>query len=187
VCSSAHDLWVRIREFTELESNSVFCATSYTLSVGDDRFEKMIQCYEEMGFTSPCATLWAHFGAVNAISCATFCFPNSQGVTTLNLDPPTCEFAPCLACSQTPQAEFDVLSGRTLQNSGITERIIRPCSAFSRVEHDYCVGTTQVGSCEASAPTPAPQADTNGSGGSVTMPILFGTLLSMTTVAMMHL
>jgi hypothetical protein len=147
-----------------LESNSIFCATSYALSSADDRFETMVQCYEKMGFTTPCASLWAHFGSTNSINCGGVCFPDAQGFTKLNEDAPTCEYAPCLECSQQPQAEFDALAGRTLFNSGITERIIRSCDSFSRVEHDHhCVGTTEVGTC-ATSPTPAPQATVSETG-----------------------
>ena len=167
VCSSAQDFWVRIREGGDFESNSVFCAASYVLSSSTDRFDKMIQCYLDVGLTEPCATLWAHFGAVNVLSCSDVCIPDENGITTLNEDPPSCEFGPCLQCSSVPQIEFDLLSGRTWQNSGVTERIVRPCSAFSRIDHhDHCVGTTEFGTCGNSAPTAAPQG-TNGSAAAV--------------------
>lgn len=146
VCSSAQDLYVRIRDYDTLESNSVLCATVYTLSTAADRFDKLVQCYTDMGFTTPCATMWAHLGAANAIQCGSVCLPDSSGVTKLNEDnPPICEFAPCLECSLDFQADFDTIAGRTLYNSGITERIVRPCDVFTRIEHDHCEGTTEIG------------------------------------------
>ncbi len=48
-------------------------------------------------------------------------------------------------CSQGFQADFDSFAGRTLVNSGVTERIIRTCDTFSRIEHDHCVGTEELG------------------------------------------
>lgn len=71
-------------------------------------------------------------------------------------NPPVCDYAACLECSQSFQADFDMYAGRTLYNSGVTERIVRPCDIFSRVEHDHCVGTTDVGDVPLPAPTKAP-------------------------------
>lgn len=171
VCSSAHDFYVRIAIYETLETDSLICATSYSLSQDtENRFGKLVQCFEDMGFSKDCARLWAHSAAVNAIGCINECFPDSTGTTKLNEAAPFCELAPCLSCSVDNQAEFDVLAGRTLQNSGITEDIIRPCDAFSRIEHSttlYCTGTTQVGSCTAeppAGPTPAPQAQQDKDG-----------------------
>lgn len=145
------------------------CATVYTLSTGANRFDELIQCYTDMGFTEPCATMWAHLGAANTIECGAVCLPDSTGVTKLNEDPPTCEFAPCLQCSEAFQADFDTLAGRTLYNSGITERIVRTCDSFSRIEHEHCVGTTEIGDSPCAngpSPTPAPNGGGGGGGGS---------------------
>lgn len=188
VCSSAHDFWVRIRDLDALEPNSIVCATSYTLSGKSDRFETLIQCFEEMGFSTPCATLWAHHSAASTVQCGTVCLPDGTGFTKLNEDPPTCEFAPCLACTQTFQGDFDAIAGRTLYNSGITERIIRPCDVFSRVDHDPCVGTKEVGefSCDGSTTAPAPSptgTSTDGSGANAPCSLSLALLiLSITTV-----
>ena len=141
----------------------------------------MIQCYLDVGLTVPCATLWAHFGAVNVLSCSDVCIPDANGKTTLNEDPPTCEYAPCLQCSSVPQADFDALAGRTWQNSGVTERIIRPCSSFARIDHhDPCVGTTEAGTCGNSAPTAAPKD--NPSAAAVVSVLLAMTATVTTTV-----
>ena len=167
VCSSAQDYWIRIRDLGALQANSVVCATAYTLSSASDRFETLVQCFANMGFTTPCATLWAHFSAANTVKCATLCLPDGTGYVQLNEDPPTCELAPCLACSEAFQADFDALAGRTLYNSGITENIIRPCDVFAHVDHDPCVGTTEVGDLPcAGNSTTAPAPSPTGGGGS---------------------
>jgi hypothetical protein len=165
VCSSAQDFWARIDNFDTLETNSIVCATTFTLSTGSDRFNKLIQCYRDMGFTTPCATMWAHSAAVSTIQCGVVCLPDASGITTLNLDsPPTCLFAACLQCSADFQVDFDILAGRTLYNSGITERIVRSCDVFTRIEHDHCVGV-ELGDdlCDGGgvAPTPTPPGDSS--------------------------
>lgn len=187
VCSSAQDLWIRIRDLGDLQSNSVVCATTYTLSSASDRFDTLVQCFANMGFTTPCATLWAHLSAVTTAQCATLCIPDGNGYTKLNEDPPTCELAPCLDCSKEFQADFDAIAGRTLYNSGITERIVRPCDVFSRIEHDPCVGTTEVGDLpcagETTAPAPSPTGSSTGSGASSRFSVMVGLFIISITAA----
>ena len=181
-----------------LQANSVVCATAYTLSSASDRFDTLVQCFGKMGFTTPCATLWAHLSAATTSQCASLCVPDGTGYTKLNEDdPPVCEFAPCLACSQDFQTDFDAIAGRTLYNSGITERIVRPCSVFGRVDHDACVGTTEVGdvpcadssSTNAPAPSPTGSSPSPPSGAnslSVVGSVLVGFFTVYITTAMTH-
>lgn len=178
MCSSAQDWWVRIRDLDTLESNSIVCATSYTLSSAPNRFETLVQCYEDMDFSTPCATLWAHLGAANTIECGSVCLPDASGVTKLNEGPPTCEYAGCLECSLDFQLDFDRIAGRTLYNSGVTQRIVRQCGAFSRVEHDHCAGTSDDGDIGDSpaSPTPAPAGGTSSAAPPRSMVIGFGSL-----------
>jgi hypothetical protein len=78
VCSSAQDFGARIATYATLETESIKCATSYTFSRD---FPTLVSCYEALGFTGSCATLWAHFAATNGSECALNCFPDSSGVT----------------------------------------------------------------------------------------------------------
>ena len=134
-----------MKTYDTLESNSIACSTSYTLTADADvRFGTLKNCYTDMGYTDACATLWAHSAATGASKCIDFCFPDSTlGYTVLNGPPPACEAEACLTCTNIFYADFEVISGRTLQNSGISERIARACSVFYPVEHDACVGSTE--------------------------------------------
>jgi hypothetical protein len=157
VCSSTQDFWARIKTLDTLETDSVICATSFTLSRAADRFETLIGCYTELGFTDSCATLWAHLSAAISIQCSAFCIPDgTTGLVLVNGPSPTCELAACLTCTEAFQADFYAIAGRILYNSGITERIARPCDVFHSVEHDPCVGTTENGHVGAVGPTMAP-------------------------------
>jgi hypothetical protein len=181
VCSSTQDFWARIRTLDTLETSSVICATSFALSGAADRFETLIECYTDLGFTDSCAILWAHFGAASTVQCAVDCLPDGiTGLVLVNGPPPTCELEACLTCSEAFQADFDAIAGRTLSNSGITERIARPCDDFYRVEHDPCVGTTEIGDVGTDAPTMAPD------GAIRTLPVMALTLVAvLSTVGLM--
>lgn len=135
------------------ESHTVACSASYALN---RNFDKLVGCFqdkEKSGLSQECATLWAHYVATNVGLCAARCLDTTQ----LNGPAPECELLDCLQCSNsTFQADFDIISGRTLQNSGITERIARPCADFFRVDHDPCQGNTTFDEPETMPPTPAP-------------------------------
>jgi hypothetical protein len=113
-----------------------------------------------MGFTLPCSMLWAHSAATSVNRCNEVCLVDATGLTILNGPPPACEFQTCLSCSGVWQNDLDALAGRTLQNSGITERIARPCEDFARIVHDPC---TMVEVLQPS--TPSPTEDEPGAGG----------------------
>lgn len=78
VCSSAQDFGARIATYNTLESDTIICATTYTFT---RNFGDLITCFEDLGFTNPCAELWAHFAATNGSNCAIACFPDASGTT----------------------------------------------------------------------------------------------------------
>lgn len=159
VCSSAADLSVRMQSRETLAGESFTCGLAFfTAGIGDDAWSVLVQCFENLGFSSGCAELWGHFTASNANLCGFECI--SPG--GFNSDPPECSLNECLTCgvnSVTP--EFDRIAGRKQTTSGITEVISRPCSEYYRVIHDPCPGQT-------APPTvsPAPTISTTRSGAS---------------------
>jgi hypothetical protein len=159
VCSNLGDLAMRMKFSDSFESNTVACSASYVINKD---FERLVGCFENtdnFGLSRQCAQLWAHYVATNANLCAAQCFDTSE----LNGPPPECELLDCLQCSNsTFQGDFDTISGRTLTNSGITQRIARACSDFVRVNHDPCQGNTTFDEPDTMAPQPT-QAPTSGS------------------------
>jgi hypothetical protein len=140
VCSNAKDLSVRMINIDSLSSKTLLCSVSYALSGSNpNRFADLVTCIQEIGFTQQCGELWSHYGATNGNLCAFDCSAGITGDVELNGPAPDCELSTCLQCSGNLfQEEFDLLSGRTLAKSGITEAIARPCSAFYPVDHDPC-------------------------------------------------
>jgi hypothetical protein len=104
VCSDAQDLAVRMSTMDSLQSKSITCGTQFVFG---GTFSGLVDCYETIGFTTPCATLWAHFAASNTELCAGDC----AGQITLNGDPPLCELGSCLSCAADFEAEFNDLAG----------------------------------------------------------------------------
>lgn len=168
VCSSARDLAMRMQSRETLQVDSFLCGLQYFTSTipDDEKWTVLIQCFENVGFSTGCAELWSHFTATNANLCAAQCF--SQG-DDLNGDPPDCPLNECLSCSAASATEeFDRIAGRNMPNSGITENIIRNCSDFYTVIHDPCPGQT-------AAPTTSPApTDTPPTSGSSSQAQLFG-------------
>jgi len=144
---------MRMKFADSFEGSTVACSTSYVINRD---FENLVGCFEDVelfGLSPQCARLWAHYVATNAHLCAAQCFSTQE----LNGPAPECELLDCLQCSDSQfQEDFDLISGRTLTNSGITQRIARPCSDFVRSNHDpVCqVSTT---------PTQAPTTSGGGS------------------------
>jgi hypothetical protein len=105
VCSTAQDLSARMSTVDTLQSKSITCATQFAFG---GTFEDLVSCYETVGFTTQCATLWAHFAASNAELCAGSCAGQTG---TLSGDPPFCELGSCLSCSEDFEADFNALAG----------------------------------------------------------------------------
>lgn len=156
VCSNAQDLSRRMALRDEMPKIGVLCGTSYFLS-SPRSFDVLIQCYQDEGFTRDCATLWSHLTATNAAKCAQYCLGSKP---PYNTDPPECDLNECLSCGVSFAEAFEVIAGRTQQNSGITENIARNCSDFYAVVHDPCPGQ-EAPADEATAPTSAPSGATS--------------------------
>ncbi len=120
-----------------LPSDAVLCGTDYVLGNGD--FDKLHTCFENLGFTSGCAYIWAHYTATSGIQCGSTC---TIGLNYSNGGPPDCALAPCLNCSKAFAAETTLLGGFGIpgSNAGILEAVARPCSAFARITYNPCVG-----------------------------------------------
>ena len=173
VCSSAADLWVHIQRLNTLEDDTVACATAYTFNQNlNGRFDTLVSCFTAMGFSEQCSVLAAHYSATNAGDCANVCIPDTSGNIVLNEAPPACALGPCLSCSANFTVAFDIIGGRTLQGSGIVERIARPCSSIYPVNHDPCIGANSTILPPTSAPT-SMQASNPSSGTIMTISLAF--------------
>lgn len=94
-------------------------------------------CYEALGFTTPCATIWAH----NSINTATLCRATCVRhlFSPANGPEPECKLNDCLHCDEIKSGPFfQMFAGRTRRNSGLRTPIMRQCQGFAGIEHEAC-------------------------------------------------
>jgi hypothetical protein len=155
VCSTAQDFGARIRSYDTLDDETADAAIEYLVA---RNWLFLVTRFEILGFTTQCATLWAHFAATSAFNCDQECSSvdvaatgglgsasasaNGQQEQKLNGPAPQCLPNQCLTCIQKFKFLFDALAGLgDLAKAGITERIARPCDDFFReTTHDPCKG-----------------------------------------------
>lgn len=95
-------------------------------------FNKLVECIEELGFTRPCAQIWAY----NAKNTQQYCLEECLRNDPYNL--PNGTLSPCLACDENYSGPvFKAVAGRTRRNTGIASSICRFCQEVQPVEHKY--------------------------------------------------
>ena len=96
--------------------------------------EPLVACLEGLGFTTPCAQVWAYNTEHTRNVCGAICLrllraPYHLPDGTLNA---------CLQCDEDMSgAVFKAVAGRTRRNSGVASAMCRPCSESLAVAHDY--------------------------------------------------
>jgi len=155
VCSDANSLWARMASIDDFEAETLICGVSYILNQNKEtRFDDLIQCAVDVGLGQQCALLWAHLGATLLNECSSVCTTGTSSETSG--PPPQCILAECPACPAAWNANFAILSGRTLVASGISERTAQSCSQFYRINHDPCIGATTTTMGSTSPPKTSP-------------------------------
>jgi hypothetical protein len=128
VCSSLADLAVYA---SELDLTTPVRACGIQAS-GD--FDANVTCLEELGFSRPCAQIWAYNTAHTRDNCLSICTellgaPYHEPDGSLNA---------CLQCDEDVSGPvFKAVAGRTRRNTGIASALCRPCDEVLRLEHDY--------------------------------------------------
>jgi hypothetical protein len=94
--------------------------------------ESLLACLERLGFTQPCAQIWAFNVRHTQAKCLGPCI--SPGTYHL----PDGTLNDCLACDERESGPvFKAIAGRTRRNTGLATSICRPCSEARAVSHDY--------------------------------------------------
>lgn len=97
-------------------------------------FDSLIVCIEALGFTKPCAQIWAYNAKNTQAACLTPCLAAID--STFHLSDGSLN--ECLACDEAQSGPvFKAEAGRTRRNSGIASSICRACEEVKPVEHDY--------------------------------------------------
>lgn len=99
----------------------------------DGGLESTDQCLQDLGFTPPCARIWAFNARHTQQSCLDDCLalldaPYHEADGSLNA---------CLQCDEDESGPvFKTVAGRTRRNSGLATALCRPCDTVWRVEHE---------------------------------------------------
>ncbi|MEZ4978045.1 MAG: hypothetical protein R2772_01990 [Chitinophagales bacterium] len=95
-------------------------------------FENLVACIEDLGFSKPCAQIWAY----NARNTQQLCFDICIQDNIYNK--PDGSLGDCLDCDERLSGPvFKAVAGRTRRNTGIASSICRLCSEVQIVEHNY--------------------------------------------------
>ena len=96
--------------------------------------EGLVSCIEALGFSLPCAQIWAYNTEHTRDACLDVCLellgqPYHEENGELNA---------CLRCDEEESgAVFKSVAGRTRRNTGIASALCRPCAEVYRLEHSY--------------------------------------------------
>ena len=127
LCSTLSDFEVYARD-RDIGTAVKACA----LANFNTPFDTLVACIEALGFTRPCAQIWAYNTKNTRENCLVECFNN---------DPYHNEdgtLGACLQCDEEISGPiFKQVAGRTRRNTGLASSICRFCEEVRPVEHDY--------------------------------------------------
>lgn len=127
VCSTLEDLSVYAQKL-DLGADVRKCALQNLTKP----FDSLLVCIESIGFTKPCAQIWAYNVKNTQAKCFTVCIGNNR----YNRKNGT--LSKCLQCDETKSGPvFKAVAGRTRRNTGIANAICRFCEEVEVIEHDY--------------------------------------------------
>jgi hypothetical protein len=141
LCSTAQDLAVYMAN-PDMTSAGKKCATKALINESWGK-----SCYEALGYTTPCASIWNFDGIYDGQNCKWTCITHL--FSDLNGPPPTCELNPCLQCDEDEAGPlFKAFAARTRRRSGLASAIARGCDEFPQIIHEACPAPVSVVSVE---------------------------------------
>ncbi|GMH59412.1 hypothetical protein TrLO_g10035 [Triparma laevis f. longispina] len=127
LCSTAQDLAAYIEQ-DDMTKEGKKCATKGLIH---EHWGK--KCYQNLGFTEPCSSIWNYDGIYDGKKCAGICIKNLFADN--NGPPPACELNDCLQCDEDEAGPlFKAFAGRTRRRSGLNEEIGRGCDEFAQID-----------------------------------------------------
>ena len=128
VCSSLTDLAV-YAETLDLTTPVRQCG----LDAGSD-LEANTVCLEALGFTRPCAEVWAF----NTRHTRSECLADCIALLGEPYHEPDGDLNACLLCDEVQSGPvFKAVAGRTRRNTGVASALCRPCNDVQRLDHAY--------------------------------------------------
>lgn len=97
-------------------------------------FDSLVVCIQALGFTKPCAQIWAYNARNTQAKCLQPCL--SAAADTYHLSDGSLN--ECLECDEQQSGPiFKAIAGRTRRNTGIASSICRFCEEVQVVDHNY--------------------------------------------------
>ena len=97
-------------------------------------FEEDVKCLQALGFTRPCAQIWAY----NTQNTRGACFEPCLRINEFPYHLPDGRLNECLQCDENKSGPiFKAVGGRTRRNTGVASSICRPCGEARPVSHAY--------------------------------------------------
>lgn len=126
-CSSLEDFAV-YAENIDVGADVRACA----LSNLNTPFTDLVACIEDLGFTKPCAQIWAYNVKNTQVECFAVCISDTL------YNNPDGSLSDCLQCDETKSGPvFKAVAGRTRRNTGIATSICRFCEEVRIIAHQY--------------------------------------------------
>uniref|UniRef100_A0A0G4I1W9 Uncharacterized protein n=1 Tax=Chromera velia CCMP2878 TaxID=1169474 RepID=A0A0G4I1W9_9ALVE len=128
LCSTSQDLAAYLAH-PDMTSEGKVCASKALFSSAWGK-----KCYEQLGFSSPCAAIWNLDGTHTGRSCFWTCIRSVAKGEPNNGPPPECQLNACLQCDEEAAGPiFQSFAGRTRRRSGLMSAIARGCADFARL------------------------------------------------------
>lgn len=129
LCSSLHDLAVYMRE-NDLTRAARRCGLEHL----EGSPEGDMRCLEALGFSRPCAQIWAYNTRHTKRVCAEPCFLELMSP----YHRPDGRLNDCLQCDEDRSGPvFKWIAGRTRRNTGLPNAMCRPCAEVRPLLHRY--------------------------------------------------
>lgn len=131
LCSTAQDLSVYMA-IEDLTTPGKKCGVQGVLNEALG-----LKCFENLGFTTPCAQIWNYDAIADAGFCGAICATEIKAPD--NGPPPLCPLNKCLQCDEDKAGPlFKSMGGRSRRNSGLIDDIVRPCESVANLTHIPC-------------------------------------------------
>jgi hypothetical protein len=129
LCSSLQDLIVYMR-YNDLTAPVRQCG----LKGMGGGVDAILECLRGLGFTRPCAQIWAY----NTANTRELCLEVCLDAIDLPYHVPDGMLNECLQCDEEHSGPvFKAVAGRTRRNTGLPSALCRPCDSVHEIVHEY--------------------------------------------------
>lgn len=128
VCSTLEDMALYVEDLDIGKAVRECGIKNLTAPIRD-----VVSCLEDLGFSKPCAQIWAYNVKNSQEKCFQLCITDNDSYNN-----PDGTLSPCLACDEKNSVPiWKATGGRSRRNMGIANNICRFCEDVKLVDHDY--------------------------------------------------